>query len=421
MNAGKNGISNPVWKAGGVLVWGLPLLAISIMVLLKPASRSVTPVYHDEVALWFHQQTLHLFYFPQFALLFAPFHLLPPPLGDIAWRAAAAGGLGFGLYILLRSSFQSSDWRAFALVSLAAMPLTLGAVRNGQANAQLAAALVLTAACLLQQRWSLGTFFLMIAIACKPLGLAAAGLAFVVFPKMRLRIPAGIFLLFALPFLFGPPAYVAGQIAASVQRLKQCETVSESRYSTQAHLPSGQNDVTLSPTAQGAALSPKADISGLFIHLGIPFTGFPATFTRAVAGLLMAAVCWLMAGRGDKLLSVSVWFTASTVWLMLFNPMTETNSYVILAPVFGWWIWYFVEKGKLRLAWTLAILCLSMPLLHNVAHPLLGGPSANKFADALFPTVTLIFATIIGRELRRVYASSKKDMANELLPQENQV
>jgi len=167
----------------------------------------------------------------------------------------------------------------------------------------------------------------MIAITTKPLGLAAAGLAFVVFPQMRWRLPAGIFLLFALPFLFGPPSYVAGQLAASVQRLQQCEVLSEWGYVGQAHsLP--DQEAALSSVAEGAALSPKSDISGMLIHLGIPFAGFPATLTRIAAGLMVALVCWLIAASRDKLQSVSIWFTASTVWLMLFNPMAEAVGWL---------------------------------------------------------------------------------------------
>jgi len=385
------------WKMAGWLAWVLPLLVISFIVIHNPARGSVTPVYHDEVDLWFHRQPLQLFYFPQFVLLFAPFHLLPSPLGDVAWRWMATAGLGFGLYYLLRNSFPNSNWRAFALVSLASMPLMLGSIRNGQANAQLAAALVLAAVCMLRQRWWWGTLFLMIAIITKPLGLAAAGLAFVVFPQMRWRLPAGIFLLFALPFLFGPPSYVAGQLAASVQKLKQCEVLSEWRYSGQAHSLADQ-EATLSAVAEAAALSPKSDISGLLIHLGIPFAGFPATLTRIAAGLMVAGVCWLIAASRDKLQSVSIWFTASPVWLMLFNPMTETNSYVILAPVFGWWIWYFVENKKVRLACGLAMLCLSMPVLRNVIEACVGSQYANAFADAFFPAVTIILTVVASRE-----------------------
>jgi hypothetical protein len=116
----------------GCLAWVLPLLVSSIIIIHNPARGSVTPVYHDEVDLWFHRQPLQLFYFRQFVLLFAPFHLLPSPLGDVAWRWMAVGGLGFGFYYLLRHSFPNSNWRAFALVSLASMPLMLGSIRNAR-------------------------------------------------------------------------------------------------------------------------------------------------------------------------------------------------------------------------------------------------------------------------------------------------
>jgi hypothetical protein len=144
------------------------------------------------------------------------------------------------------------------------------------------------------------------------------------------------------------------------------------------------------------------DISELLVHLGVPFTGLPATLTRAATGLLMAA-------GNDRLRSVSIWFTASTVWLMLFNPMTETNSYVILAPVFAWWIRHFAENEKPWRALALAILCLSMPLVRNVVELWIGGRSANTFADAFFPSVALVLTMLAGRDLFVQFSSKSRN------------
>ena len=79
---------------------------------------------------------------------------------------------------------------------------------------------------------------------------------------------------------------------------------------------------------------------------------------------------------------------------MLFNPMTEANSYVILAPAMGVWAaWFlFAEVEHARwLGWGLLGMVLSMGLLPNVVRPLFG----NYFALFWHPCLTIVFLTLI--------------------------
>ena len=85
----------------GYFLWVLPLVGVSVMVALDPAKRSVTPVFHLAAERWWAGGELYAdvrgyHYLPQFALLFAPFHALPVPVGDILWRAISVAPRAVG-------------------------------------------------------------------------------------------------------------------------------------------------------------------------------------------------------------------------------------------------------------------------------------------------------------------------------------
>ena len=76
---------------------------------------------------------------------------------------------------------------------------------------------------------------------------------------------------------------------------------------------------------------------------------------------------------------------------MLFNPMTEANSYVILAPVLGLLAWRWGSEGFVTLGWLVAAMVLTMGLLPNLLRPWLG----NYFALAWHPTMTMLFLGLL--------------------------
>ncbi len=345
------------------------MLVISVMVSLRPFNRTVTPLYHEAAANWWSRQPLYqgpsgMNYLPPFALLFSPFHLLPLVVAEVLWRWTAAAGLAGGLGLMLRRTTDASAARDFALISLAVAPLTMAALRNGQANAHFAAALLLAAACLARGRWWPATVCLALSLAIKPLGLAALGLAVMVFPRLWWRLPVGALILLLVPFLCAPAGYVQTQYAAAWQNLTQCAAVTERRF---------------------------ADLNGLLGAFGMPLAGTASLAVRGLAGLGFAGLCWFAGRRLDRGLQALLWLAAAAAYLMLFNPMTEANSYVILAPALGLWAWHFAETGRPRLAWTLAAMLLSMGLLPNLVRPWLG----NAFALAWHPAMTLVFLAVV--------------------------
>jgi hypothetical protein len=240
----------------------------------------------------------------------------------------------------------------------------LPAINNGQANVHLSACLLLSAICLTTKGWWGASIFLLLGAAIKPLGLAAAGLAVIAFPEILCPFMLGSLLVIFTPFLLGPTAYVKSQLIASANHLRESANVTENRF---------------------------ADLNGLLMAFGCPLKGILSTLVRAVAGLGFMVFIWkhhhLLPARRRAL----AWVAASSVYLMIFNPMTEANSYVILAPIMGLMTWQLMEKGRKREAFCIAAMLLSMGLLPNTMHHWLG----NAFALAWHPLMALIFAGIV--------------------------
>lgn len=380
--AARAGLRNARWRLFAGALWVIPLLVVSIVVATRPEKRTVTPLYHAAAERWWQREALYdgpggMNYLPPFALLFGPYHVLPRPVSEVVWRATAAAGLAAGLWCLVGSMPGANRWKAFALVSVCVLPLSLPAIRNGQANAQLGAALLLAAVALKAQRWWLAVVLLCVATAIKPLGLAAVGLAWAAYPRMGWRLGVGLLVLMALPFGFGPVDYAARQFVACFENLRQCADVTEHRF---------------------------ADLNGLLRTFGTALTGKASLAVRAGAGALLMGLCWRASRQRTEPRRALVWLGAAAGFLMLFNPMTEENSYVILAPALGLTAWQAATGGAHRRGWLFAGMALTMGLLPNLLRPWLG----NQFALAWHPAMTLIFLAVLSWEVLRDSAAGSK-------------
>lgn len=336
-----------------------------IAVVLRPGNHSLTDLYHGAVARWWQRQTLYdgpsgMNYLPQFTLLFGPYHLLGVAVSDVLWRCTAAAGLALGILLFCNALPERDRARGFFVVTLLAMPLCLQALQFGQANAHLAAALLLAAWCLSTQRWWAATLFLYLATAIKPLGLAAIGLAWAAYPHLWWRLALGLPVFLLAPFTVGPPDYVWKQYLACAENLRQCSEVTEHRF---------------------------ADLNGLLRTFGTALAGRLSFAVRAAAGGALMLLCWRTSRAGSEPLRALIWLGAAGAFLMLFNPMTEANSYAVLAPALGLLAWWNFRCGSRTLGWIFAGMVLTMGLLPEPLRPLFG----NYFALAWYPAMALGF------------------------------
>jgi hypothetical protein len=357
------------WLAAAWVLWLVPMVVIAILVIARPDQRTLTLLYQKAVKHWWSQQALYegpagMNYLPHFAVLYSPYDVGGRVVGAILWRWTAAAGIAAGLWFFCRTIGGPQRTRTFVIVSAISLPLALPALQNGQANAHLGAALLLAAWCLKAQRWNAAVACLWLATCIKPLGLAAVGLAWAAYPHLGWRLACGFGAFLGFPFLFGPPGYVWSQYVGAWENLRQCSEVTEHRF---------------------------ADLNGLLRTFGFPLSGKASLAVRASAGAVLMLVCWRASRHETETRRALVWLSAAAGFLMLFNPMTEANSYAILAPVLGLMAGWEFHGGRARFGWVFAGMALTMGLLPNLLRPLFG----DDFALAWHPAMTLGFLTVV--------------------------
>jgi len=346
------------------------MLVISVMVFLRPLDRTLTPIYHEATANWWAGNPLYhghsqMNYLPQFSILFTPFHVLPTPWSDILWRWLAAALLGTGLWRVLRARF-GADWQKWFLwATVLALPLSLGALRNGQANALLGGLILHAVACVASSQWNRAAGLIVLTVAVKQLGIVLLLLAPVVYAPLRWRLFMGLAALVALPFVCARPEYALAQYQALGKNLEECSTLTQHRF---------------------------ADLNGILRTFGTELPPRLATVLRAMAGLVTLCLWWLGAKRLTQPLQAMWLYALATAYQMLFNPMNEANSYVILAPALALWATHWLaDPATAPWGWWLVGMTLSMGLLPNLVRPLFG----NQFALIWHPTMTLIFGGLV--------------------------
>lgn len=353
----------------GVFVWMVPLIAIAVMIALDPTKRSVTPVYHAASASWQNGQDLYSdqgpwHYLPHFAVLFMPFHWLPLPAGEIAWRVVCTLWLAWGTWQLVRLDDRPNAGRVFVWASLLAMPACLGAMRNGQANTLFAAVTVQAAVCLIGGRWRWAAALLVTAVAIKPIGARMLLLAPFGYRRVAVPLIVALLALVAFPFLTASPDYVISQMLGAKEHIVHVSQILDHRF---------------------------ANVAGILRSLGLDP---PSTATNAM-GLVAAIVTlgvWVLGSRrvvepdrGLFLLSLA------TVYLMLFNPMNESNSYVIVAPAMAVVALRLLDLDKRSpVGWAMVAIVLTIGLL---ADPLRGiAPDLSLWYK---PLVTMGFIAML--------------------------
>lgn len=323
-----------------ILVWILTMGFICAGLVFGFSHRNVTPDYHTAVRKWMAGELVFgsFHYFPQFIFMFFPFHILPTPLGDVAWRLLSSGLLAWGLWRLISLvDSRRNTSQLFFFATLIVLVPSFDALRNGQANVIFAAFTIHAAYSLAQSRWNAAAAWLLLALVAKPLGLVMILLAVLVYRDLIWRLAIGLVLFLAFPFVFGRAAYVWSQYSESMHHLRELSVITENRF---------------------------ADLNGLLRKLGIGLTGAVSRVVRLAAGALTAVVGWLGARRLHQPEQACFLLALATTYLMLFNPMTEENSYVIVLPALAYYaLRLLLIEGRRFLGWGLIIGGVSTGLL----------------------------------------------------------
>jgi alpha-1,2-mannosyltransferase len=351
--------SGPREKLLRLTAWGIWLLAFLLLcgdVARRPFRHNTTPTYRLASNQWWAGQNIYSYnnhdaflYFPQAAFLFTPFTWGPLLLGEILWRCVTFGLFAWAIVCLQKSFLAQGDRRparTFLLLTLLAVPCSLASLRNAQFDLPLGALLILGTVEIAEERWIAAACWLSLALALKPLAVVPLLLfGALYFTKLAPRVAIGLLVVFALPFLHWNPAFVAHEYVRCGQALAWASQADEPRYS---------------------------DLGALLAHVAIYPPYWLKTIARTFFALLFLGLGFAAARRLARPDAAWIVGALSAVYLMLFNPRTETCSYVFLGP--------FLASGALAclrdparrgLGWALAFgalgcACDAIPHIHNL-------------------------------------------------------
>ena len=363
------------WAA--VAVWAVPLLVICMWIAFFPHERTVTPIYHEATANWWAHKNLYegpegLNYLPHFVVLFTPFHVLPVPAGDILWRALTTALLASGMWRLLRNEFGNDIAPIFLWASLLALPACDGAIRNGQGSALFAALSVHAIACLPSRHWWSAATLMVLALAVRPIGIVLVLLAPFVYASLRWRLVVLLLAFSVFPFLFAPPDYVIGQLRGFAANIQACAIYTRQDF---------------------------ADFNGVIRTFGGELPHGVSTILSMLAGVITLAL-WRFGALRVREPFRAWWLLAlASVYLMLFNPMNEVNSYVILAPSLAIWAVTALRNDETRrFGHWVAFIVLTIGILPEPMRHIFG----NRFGPFWHPIVTVLFLGLLTAQLWRL-------------------
>lgn len=360
----------------GVAVWVVPMLAISLWVALHPQDHTVIPIYHEAAANWWaHKDLYHgpegLNYLPHFVILFTPFHVLPVLVGDILWRLLTAALLASGIWHLLRDASGVNIAPMFRWASLLALPACAGALRNGQASALFAALCLHAIACLPQRQWWAAAALMVLALAVRPIGIVMVLLAPFVYAPLRWRLPVLLLAFVAFPFLFAPSDYVISQLHGFAANIQACAAYTRRDF---------------------------ADFNGIIRTLGSELPTGVSNIISLFAGGITLALWGFTAARLREPFRACWLLALTSAYLMLFNPMNEVNSYVILAPALAVWaVNALPNQETRRFGYWVVFLVLTIGVLPEPMRHIFG----NNFGPFWHPVATAMFVGLLTSQVWR--------------------
>lgn len=363
------------WAIGGF--WLVIFLIITADVMLHPLKHTTMPTYRAASAQWWagvdpYSRDPHagFLYFPQAAFLFTPFNALPFLAGEILWRAATFGLFTYALVRLngfFLSTNRPSPEKTLLFLSLLAVPSAFASLRNAQFDLPLAALIVLAASEIASARWTAATVWLCLALALKPLAVVPLLLFGALYGKLIPRIAVGLLIVIALPFLHWNPAFVAHEYVRCFDTLLWASKGDEPKYS---------------------------DLAALLSHFGYDSPDLLKTIARVGFALIYLGLGATALRRLSRIEATWTVGALSADYLMLFNPRTETCSYVFLGPfIASLALFYAPQSGRKWLSVGLGFAALGLAC---DAFPKIGDFSIHDMTDRwLKPLLALFFLPIL--------------------------
>lgn len=183
---------------------------------------------------------------------------------------------------------------------------------------------------------------------------------------MPWRLVAGFLILGGILFIHSDPGFVARQYGLFIETMKIAGHPHQKLF---------------------------CDLQGMLRHFGAPLPDFVMTAVRVLAALGTLAVARIALRRYDAARGAFVCMLLAALYLLLFNPRTETNSYVLIAPFVGLLVASAAQNPKLPgrfqalAAFALILSCKNWGPLHQLTNLWLNASASLVFGGFLIRDV----------------------------------
>ncbi len=361
------------------------------VIIASGSSRTSVPAYREGAVYWMAGRTIYVdpgvggfVYLPQSAILFIPFALLPVVAEEVLWRFVNIGVFALGIFHFAGLTSGHSEKKLFPLMTLVCLPLAWNCARNGQATLIMTGLMLLAVVDIARSRWWRATLWLSLAVAIKPLAIVLVLLAMAIHRPLSWRVPAGMLVTALVPFVTQHPAYVMEQYAVFWSNLTKSVHV---------------GSVDLRWTTPFNALQ----VAGIVVPEKVQ------TLLRVIAAFGTLALCYWSRLRYDAARSAVFVFSLTVIYLMLFSPRTEGNTYAMLGPAIAAFLAgaFLIEQRPKE---GIVLSCIALAILgsRSIEHMLT--PRAGT--SWLSPFMAVCFAVY----LLVTFFADRKDRAEEDRP-----
>jgi alpha-1,2-mannosyltransferase len=306
-------------------IWLAAWISVCVLIHKNWKDRNECALFQESAQKWWDHQSLYepikwidgFLYLPQSVVIYSPFAAMGHPAGDIAWRLFGLLLLTTGMWRLSYVLSPKYGALIFAIASYIAVAPSLGSLRNGQPNMHISGIMLHTAVELSRRRLWAAAILLLVGLAIKPIIFVMVLLVMALYPAIiwRSAVVAGV--LAIVPYIGQNAHYVNWQYQQFWEKLSVAEA----------------------PTRA------FCDFRGIFWTFGWIMPVKLYTFIQMFAAGGTLLMCFVARMRHREPFRAIYLAALAAVYLMLFNPRTESNSYVILEPYiaipaammfFGW-------------------------------------------------------------------------------------
>ena len=247
-------------------------------------------------------------YLPIMLVIGTPLGWVSTPIAGAIFGLLSIAFLAWSVYRLAEAVAPAHPITAAGSILAASVVASHQSVVLFQMQMPMTSAMICAAVAGMKGRWQAMAWWLVLAIALKPLAIVMALLAVAVVPQTRLPIAIGLAALLLVPFGFQNWSYVAAQYGGYLDNL-----------SAVANAPAGQ-------------WYAQTEISTLFRSLGLELSSPVRLAIRLGAAIGALVLAWRIAAIGVARATAFALLILATCYIGLFNPRQENVSFIVVAP-----------------------------------------------------------------------------------------